>query len=342
MRYIFFFTFYLLSLSVCGQDLSDAEEELNRSLLHLRSATSDEEIRSRNNEFRDEIFEFFKLEGALDYQFKYCKSIASLMSPDKLVRILTWNLEFSDFTYSYDGLVILTDKKRKKKHIHRLLDQSSPYDGIPEGVIDQNNWYGALYYKILPFSRKGKTEYVLLGWDGASSSSNFKFIDVMNVNRSGVKFGSPVFQENKTVFNRVIFEYAELAKMSLRYDEKYKRLIFDHLSPESPSLAGVKSYYVPDMSYDAFIEKNGMWYLKSDVIAINDGDLKSEKKTWQNPSDENTNNIHVARTPEIDIEVEEQKDEFPEIKKRRMKRKNNPEYLQMTTGKYKSKRRRNK
>jgi hypothetical protein len=325
-----------------AQNLSEKEKELNTVLLYLRSSTSDEDVNIRNKEFKKKMVSFLSEEGAFNYKFEHCKTIAVIDSPDELVRLITWNLEYSDFTYAYDGLVLYYDESRDRYVIHELNDALDPYQEKPTDVINASSWYGALYYKILPFERRGKTEYLLLGWDGGTPSSNFKLIDVMVVNRNSVKFGSPVFKENKTTSKRVIFEYSEQAKMSLRFDDKRNRIVFDHLSPESPSLDGLKSYYVPDMSYDAFVEEDGMWYLISDIIAVNDGDPKKSKKYWIDPSDDSENGIkHVARTPESELmEYENQKDLMPKkIKKRRKK---NPNNLEITTGKYRYKKNRKK
>ena len=64
--------------------------------------------------------------------------------------------------------------------------------------------------------------------------------------------------------------------MSLKYESDRERIIFDHLSPESPSMKKFRSFYVPDMSYDAYILEDGKWILNEDVIGVNKGN--GEKK----------------------------------------------------------------
>ena len=131
--------------------------------------------------------------------------------------------------------------------------------------------------------------------------------------------------------------------MTLRYDDKYERILFDHLSPESKNLVGHYSYYVPDLSYDAFELKNGKWYLKEDVIAVNgktsekievipvdkNGEIKYDengdpikkriKNKWENPSNPNApagGNNHEAALPEVDPSKEAKK-EKPTKEKRK-------------------------
>ena len=196
--------------------LEQKEIELNEKLLQLRSAKTDEEIERLNLLFKAEMSSFLKLDGIFTYPFKHLKTVAILDSPDESIRIINWNIEYTDFSYSYCAFVLSWDTKKKVAVVTELIDNLDPYSAKPDGIIDAKNWYGALYYKILPFLRNSKTEYLLLGWDGATTMSNFKLIDVLTFNGSNLKLGSPVFKQKKSVVNRVVFEYSEKAKISLR------------------------------------------------------------------------------------------------------------------------------
>ena len=355
---LIFLLFAFVNLSYTQVDLAKRELLLNQKLEDLRKAKSDEEVDSLNLIFKNEMLSFLKLEGAFTYPITKLKTIALLDSPDKLVRIVNWNLEYSDMSYSYCAYVMKWDEDKEEVKIIELVDKLDAYSVKPEGVIDAKNWYGALYYKILPIEYNGKTEYTLLGWDGGTSESNFKIIDVLTFVGNTAKLGSPLFKQKNSFAKRVVFEYADISSMSLKYEQQYNRIVFDHLSPEAPSLIGVYSYYVPDFSYDAYVWEEDRWLLKEDVIAINkpgeekkttvfvldekSGELKEKKlqNEWVNPADPNKKNDvgHVARTPESEaINMEENNDE-PKIKRNRRDRRN-PNGLSVTTGKYKPKKR---
>lgn len=339
-------------------NLADREIALNLTLESLRNAKNNDEIDSLNSLFKTEMLNFLKLDGAFTYPITKLKTIALLDSPDKLVRIVNWNLEYADMSYAYCAFVMRYDEIKEEVKITELIDKLDPYTAKPEGVIDAKNWYGALYYKILPIEYNGKTEYTLLGWDGGTSESNFKIIDVLSFSGNSVKLGSPVFKLGKSFVKRVVFEYSDKSSMSLKYDDKLKRIVYDHLSPEVPSLKGVYSYYVPDFSYDAFVWEEDKWTLKEDVIAINSeanqqrnkvyvldektGKLKEKNSegAWINPADPNKKNDvgHVARTPESEIENPEETINEPTQKKYKRDRRN-PNGLSVTTGKYKRKKR---
>jgi hypothetical protein len=349
--------------SIFGQsELEEKEIALNRTLLNLRGAKTDSEIEKQNKVFKKELETFLKLEGAFNYEFKHLKTVAILDSPDKLVRIVNWNLEFSDLSYSYCAFVMRWDEDKESVKLTELVDNLDPYLPKPQGILDAKNWYGCLYYKIIPFERNNKTEYLLLGWDGGTSGSNFKFIDALVFNGNNIKLGSPIFKGKSNVSKRVVFEFSDKSVMTLKFEDKRKRIVFDHLSPESQSLAGIASYYVPDMSYDSYDFVDEMWILNEDVIALNSeekdknksfyavnektGKLEKHKmnNSWIDPTDENNSGQtpHVARTPESEAARQAMENEnllMPKIKNKKRRDRRNPSGLSVTTGKYKSKKR---
>ncbi|MBM3164351.1 MAG: hypothetical protein FJZ80_02715 [Bacteroidetes bacterium] len=350
----------LLVTSAFGQNLADSEDQLNAKLIELRAAKTEQEMLRSNVLFTQEMRNFLQQKGAFQYKFTKLKSIADLNSDDGLVRIIHWNLEFPDFSYSYSGFVLRWDADEEKTSIAELIDVNDPYTPIPESILDAKNWYGALYYKMITMEYNGESQYVLLGWDGGTTSSNFKIIDVLSFRGNAVKLGSPIFVNKKKIAKRVVFEYSDKSSMALRMDEKRNRIVFDHLSPENPSLTGVYSFYVPDFSYDAYVWVEDRFVLEEDVIAVNDPleekpaavyvlDPKTGqpvkqnyKLTWIDPEDPNRRGdiSHVARTP--DSEQAPRADENPEevIPKKKWWDRRNPNKLSVTTGKYKRSRRR--
>ena len=362
MKYLILFLFISIGLFTLNSqvDLAQKEIELNEKLLDFRSAKTDQEINKKGLEFKNAMLDFLKLDGAFTYTFTQLKTVAIIDSPDKLVRIVNWNLEYVDLSYSYAAFVMKFESEDEPIKIIELVDKLDPYTVKPEGVIDAKNWYGALYYKIIPVEYNDKIEYTLLGWDGGTSGSNFKLIDVLTFNANSAKLGSPLFVKKKTTSKRIIFEYSDKSSMSLKYDDKNQRIVFDHLSPESASLVGVFSYFVPDFSYDSYIWQEDKWVLEEDVIAVNTsgsnkhqtiytldpktGKTKEEKikEDWVNPEDPSKKGDigHVARTVESEALLNSDSEAL-DIKVKRNKRdRRTPDGLSVTTGKYKKKNRR--
>lgn len=360
MNRLLTFAFLVFSGQILfGQSLAEMESVLETKLIALRAAKTEEEISFHNEAFKKSMSDFLKEPSAFNYIFQKLKTVAVLDSPDGKVRIVNWNLEHQDMSYSFCAFVLRKDENKDKIIVTELVDNLDAYESKPEGTIEAKNWYGALYYKIIPFERNNKMEYLLIGWDGGTTGSNFKILDVLTFSGNNVKLGSPVFKGKKTTMRRVIFEYSDRSNMVVRFEEKYGRIVFDHLSPESPALAGVYSYYVPDMSYDAYVYADGEWILNEDIIATNPDEgneskyfysLNSKtgkaekvkmKSSWIDPTDiKHEQDIkHVARTPESEAaEKMANQPIYVETKqKRRFWDRRRPESLSVTMGKSRKK-----
>ena len=167
----------------------------------------------------------------------------------------------------------------------------------------------------------------------------------------------------KETKKRVFFEHSKKTSMFLNYEPHRERIMMDHLSPESPALKQFRSYYVPDMSYDAFVYEGKKWVLQEDVIGINDNMVSTQKQEvtvmnsngqlekrtvktqWKNPEDMTApagGSEHVAVTPEMEANevTEPQKtDHEKELDKRVKKRdKRDPSELSILGDKKKKRR----
>jgi hypothetical protein len=350
LRILIALSVILCAKKVSAQDtlMSYREGQLVSLLTDLRAAKDDAEKEEKNTLFLDYFRETLAEKSAYAYPFSQLKTVGIIDSPDGLLRIVNWNIEQDDETQKYCGFVLKKDERKDEILVTELKDNSAELPLRPEEILTADNWYGALYYKIIPIEKGSKTVYTLLGWDGNSSSSNVKLIDVLYFTGSQLKLGSPIFKLKDQVLKRVFYEHSERAVMSLRYEEEYKRIIFDHLSPESPNLKGFYAYYIPDLSYDAFVLDGAKWLLKEDVIGVNPDDeekmvvfvrnertgrveKKTIKKEWENPTDSKSEIPHVAITPEEQGTdgTNEKKEENP---KKIRKDKRDPSKMSTTLG----------
>lgn len=342
---IFLVLFSNLTYSQETQSLYEVEDELEMLLNSLRDAENNSEKKERNIAFKVKLEEALKIEGAINYPFEKLNTVGFIGSPDKKVRIINWNIEQDDHTQKYNCFILHHDDKKKQVLFNELKKPTGVMSLRPSEILQSNQWYGALYYQMIPFKKGNRQMYMLLGWDGLGRTSNMKLLDVLYFSGTQAKLGSPVFKVGNETFKRVFYEHSEKTTMSLRYDAKYDRILFDHLSPESPNLEGHYSYYVPDLSYDAFILKNGKWYLREDVIAVNDktadkievyvldkeGNAELDslgnptkkvkyKNKWINPSNPDApagGNNHEAAMPGLEDQGENKKE--PAKKKERKK-----------------------
>ena len=316
------------SFSQDDSALSDAEYRISVKLNALRESKNPNELTRLNAELKAELEKTFELEGVMDYPFSRLKSIGTIKSDDNLVRLFNWNIEKEDFTHEYFCYVLHNNTRKKKIEVTELVDNSAMLPARPDETLTADNWYGALYYSIIPKKRKGRTYYTLLGWDGNTASSNIKLMDVLYFTGSKPKLGYSLFKNEEGTHKRLFFEHKEQAIMTMRFESQRDLIVYDHLSPESPALKGFYAYYVPDMSYDAYEYVNDYWVHRSDIISTNkenknkkmtiytynDQKGKAEKRevkeTWINPVNENApvdNGKHTAVLPDTDANVKSPK-----------------------------------
>jgi hypothetical protein len=339
--------FHFSSFSQKGEiTMLNIEKELEILLTSLRNAENNQEKDTRNSLFKKKLFDALENEQAMLFPFTKLNTVGIIDSPDHLVRIFNWNVEQDDFSQKY-YCFILRYNERKNEYQRIELEKNTEVMALkPMDILDSKQWYGALYYQIIPFEKGNRDMYTLLGWDGNSSSSNMKIIDVLYFSGNNAKLGSPVFKVGNQTFKRIFYEYSKKSTMSLRWDEKYQRILMDHLSPESPGLAGFYAYYVPDMSYDSFELKSGKWFLKEDVVAVNakrsekfeiqapdsEGNIHEIKlkNKWIDPTDSGTPTGglgHSAALPEKEISKDSKTKKEKKIKRKKSKDKRDPSDL---------------
>jgi hypothetical protein len=236
-------------------------------------------------------------ENVFEFPFDSLKFIARLNAPDNAFRIFNWNIPQDDGTHKYYGFILVDQdaiqgRKNKKSKLknqgryvaYELTDQSDFIKTPEMAILSCDKWYGALYYKIIMNSYKGKKYYTLLGWDGNNKLTWKKVIDVLTFSREGLPvFGEEMmFQVNRLSKRRVIFEFKAELIMTLKYEEKKQRIVFDHLAPEVSGAEGMYQFYVQTFSYDTYNFKKGKWVYKPDEDIRNP---KSKKDDIYNAPD---------------------------------------------------------
>ncbi|MBN9294926.1 MAG: hypothetical protein J0G96_13195 [Flavobacteriia bacterium] len=336
MRIVFFlmiFIFSGLSFSQGHSDLMTVENELSQLAVQLRQTQEDVQKIEISKKIIGKLKTSLNSKEAFDYPFSKVKTIGFITSPDKKIRIVNWNIEKEDFSNQYFCLIFRYDDRKKEYISYELNDDGDPYAVIPEDYVDGSQWYGALYYKIIPIEKNNKTIYTVLGYDAKNKTSHIKLIDAITFSGTKVKLGSPIFYNKKKVQKRVIMEHSKKSVMSLKYDEGRGKIVFDHLSPENPIMAEFREFYVPDMSYDSYNFENGRWELHEDIVATNTekgekqpalkvydmnkkGEMVSstQKNVWIDPTDKNApagSNIHTPALPDAVEKTKKQKNNQP-------------------------------
>jgi hypothetical protein len=257
---------FLIFNSINGQTKSrtvagDMEGIFNR----LRENLSSAEKLSVNDSIRSIIERYAASDTVFKHRFSNLRFLGQITSPDSLVKIITWNLILEDGGNRYFCYIIRKSNPGAKQNIYKLTGTYNEAPIRSDTIYSDLDWYGALYYDVRPFVTGKDTSYVLLGIDYGNSFITRKIIEVVSFKpENRLIFGKQCFNDGKLVMQRVVFEFAASAVMSLRFNTNAS-IVFDHLSPFSPGLSDNRQFYAPDFSFDSYNFENGLWRLKSDI-----------------------------------------------------------------------------
>jgi len=216
------------------------------------------------------------------FSFDSIHNVSVLISPDKKLRILSWVLpEMKNKTYTYFGYLQTAKSKKVEGALYELLDQTSNIENAEDAKLTTEKWFGGIYYKILENESFGKKYYTLLGWKGNNALSTKKVVDALYFMGKKPIFASSIFKVEKKIKNRLILEYNSMAVVSLKYDDKLKMIVFDHLSPADVNQTGMYENYGPDFSYDGLKFKRGKWELMKDIDLRNKDERHNKFKKPQ-------------------------------------------------------------
>ncbi len=201
-----------------------------------------------------------QIEGSYNYPFDSLKAIKILSPPDNKFRIFNWTLKFDNESAGLDRVLFryygaIQFRNRDSIELVPLFDGKRFIErGMEEDTILSNEgWYGVQYFDAGIFRSKGKTYYILLGWDGNDFISDKKVIEPLWFDEEGMpRFGAPIFRIGDEFKTRIILQYNDASVVTIDLKQKEKAIVFDHLVPQNPKYKDKQWTYVPDGSYDYF------------------------------------------------------------------------------------------
>lgn len=204
---------------------------------------------------------------SFEHTFDKVKSLTILTAPDSSFRLFNWTIPYSDGTHNYECLLLTRNGSNYTVERFNRLDSITDKTTLSRSSLTTANWLPGLYYKIILTENRFQKFYTLLTWNGNDLLTNKKHIEVLWFDKSGkVKFGAPLFKDNREVQQRVLFEFGGQNSMQLNYEEELQRITFSHLAPPSSNLEGIYEYYGADVTFDAYEWNGKHWKLLSEVI----------------------------------------------------------------------------
>jgi hypothetical protein len=241
------------------------EELFNR----LVDNYSDSARISINDSIRSIVGSYAESDTVFTTRFTNLRYLGQIMSPDSLLKIITWNLVLENQPGRYFCYFIRKDSLGKENKVYSL---SALYNENPiktDTTYSMSDWYGALYYDLRPYETNNKRCWVMLGLNYGNPNIGRKIIESLSFTpQDSLVFGRKWFFSGEGIKYRAVFEYASNAVMSLRYKSD-NSIVFDHLVPFSPSKKDDHQFYGPDYSVDAYNFEDGLWKLSINVDVRN-------------------------------------------------------------------------
>jgi hypothetical protein len=217
------------------------------------------------NQFFDKFYAVVEHDSSFFFPFSGLQKIGKIYSSDQKICIYSWNIPINIDDNIYYG-IIQYYSNHDNKYIAIKLHNAQKQDQ----QITSEEWPGALYYQIAETRNDGQIYYTLLGLNLNNALSNKKVIDVISIDNSDrFSFCEKMIENKGKLVDRLVFEYNEKAIMMLQYDKNKKMIVFDHLSPQRPSLEGNYQFYGPDFTYDGLKFEKGIWKYYSNINVTN-------------------------------------------------------------------------
>ena len=245
----------------------------------ILKAKSDSSRQAHHQLFKFQLDSILRLPQSFNQSFDSIKNLSVLTSNDNKLRIYTWMLpEINGMNYYFFGYLQVLNAQKKMKVYELKEIKYGKNDDAEFLKLNDTTWYGALYYKLLHKQFDKKDQYILLGWQGKDIFSTRKVMDCLTVSPTKIEFGKQVFKSTGKAKSRIILEYNAQAGVSFNYNDQMDMIIQDHLSPSDPrpEAKGMFSLYGPDLSYDGWKFKEGIWYLQKNIVVKNKKDKSSQ------------------------------------------------------------------
>ena len=229
-----------------------------------------------------------KVNQSFFYPFDSLQTISRLYAPDSSFRIFTWQLKKDEYVYMQHGAIQMRTADGSLK-LFPLHDASMFTANPLDSVRTNDNWIGAIYYRIVLKTFNNKKYYTLLGFDDFTISSSKKWMEVLSFNQNNEPvFGGPFisFREDtakRPVQYRFNIEYKKEASATFNYDPDLDLIVYDNLISETNE-PDKKDTYIPDGDFEGFKWVNGQWIHQDKVFdfKLKDGDYPKEKLILDN------------------------------------------------------------
>jgi len=139
--------------------------------------------------FREQFEVMLNTPDSYDHEFESLKWISKLVAADNSFRIFSWIVADADVVSKTYGYIQFADGR-----VVKLNDTGEMNTDLEYEQTDADNWFGALYYNIMPAtSDSSSTDYILMGYRQIAKFDKVKVLEVLSVNDGEITFGKELF-----------------------------------------------------------------------------------------------------------------------------------------------------
>ena len=257
MRIACLFLILFCPLLTLSQSITELEKKMAVFQDSIGGAASAEMRLNYSDQFESLLQEVFDYEEAFTYNFPALPKVSKLKPEDESFRLFNWNIPLDDGNHAFRMYVLFPKGKYVRFEDSRELSREDE-----NRELKPDEWYGAIYYDLLPVKVKRETYYTLIGWDGNDAITTKKVLDVLVLKKKNkAHLGFPLFESDGDLMYRRVFEYAEDVVMNLKWLEPKEMIIFDRLEPTVQNLKGNYAFYGPSTAYDGYAWEKDYWKL---------------------------------------------------------------------------------
>jgi hypothetical protein len=271
----------LLSYSLFGQKTTNFSELAFYADVMVNAYVEENRIYALDK-FNDLFLKEIDKKGSYSNDFANLSSVSILKAADASFRIFTWQVKKDNNTYLHSGLV-----QRSNGKYQVLKQEKAPISTLGYDILDDNSWYGALYYSMM-YDQESKS-YLIFGLNAADPNNYCKLVDVISFDKDEkVQFGKEIFRydtesNRPDLRTRISVGYAPFSTVNLSYNTDEKMIIHDYTTERSIGIEGNQSGLVPDGTYVAYKPENGIWQriaqLENTAVDLMSPDYKTKRST---------------------------------------------------------------
>ena len=243
------------------QYLMQVQDSMKQSTTQLLQGINFSDRYQADSLFTRMLVRALRTKHSFEFSFNSLMSISILYPPDSSFRIFTWQLIVNENTIRQHGAIQMKTADGSLL-LYPLIDRSDVTSAPSDTIANHLGWMGAIYYKIILHTYKGRSYYTLLGFDENNIRSDKKIIEVLQFDQNGPVFGNYCFEMGAKGSNskmaRYIMEFKKQAGPRLTYDEQLQMIVMEHLISESNE-PNKKWTLIGDGDYEGFQWVNGRW-----------------------------------------------------------------------------------